>query len=94
MASILKKAANYKRISTILCEGEAHLRDPLTPPPVILKVFLFFFKELFIKPSLSPPPQERRENLTISPISRNKRWCRFPSQSLIEKESTDQLAFL
>ena len=38
MASILRKAKNYKRISTILCEGEAHLRDPYTPPPQILKV--------------------------------------------------------
>ena len=43
MASILKKAANYKRISSILCEGEAHLRDPFTPPPVILKVLNLFF---------------------------------------------------
>ena len=36
MASILRKAANYKRISTVLVEGEAHLRDPLMPPPKIL----------------------------------------------------------
>lgn len=34
---ILKKAANYQRISSILCEGEAHLRDAYTPPPQILK---------------------------------------------------------
>ena len=37
MASILRKAANYKRISTVLIEGEAHLKDPLMPPPQILK---------------------------------------------------------
>jgi len=37
MASILKKAAKYKRISTVLYEGEAHLRDAFTPAPVILK---------------------------------------------------------
>jgi hypothetical protein len=37
MSSILAKAAKYKRISTILIEGEAHLRDPLMPPPQILK---------------------------------------------------------
>ena len=36
MASILRKAAKYKRISTILVEGEAHLRDPFIPPPQIL----------------------------------------------------------
>ncbi len=35
-AEILRKAAKYKRISTILCEGEAHLKDPFTPPPQIL----------------------------------------------------------
>lgn len=33
MVSILRKAANYKRISTILYEGEAHLRDPYMPAP-------------------------------------------------------------
>lgn len=38
MSIILKRAAGYKRISTILAEGEAHLRDPFTPPPQILKV--------------------------------------------------------
>ena len=37
MASILRKAANYRRIGTVLVEGEAHLRDPLMPPPQILK---------------------------------------------------------
>lgn len=37
MASILRKAANYKRISSILVEGEAHLRDPYIAPPEILK---------------------------------------------------------
>jgi hypothetical protein len=37
MSSILAKAAKYKRISTVLIEGEAHLRDPLMPPPQILK---------------------------------------------------------
>lgn len=37
MASILRKAANYKRISTVLVEGEAHLRDPFITPPEILK---------------------------------------------------------
>jgi len=38
MSLILKKAARYRRISTILSEGEAHLRDPFTPPPQIVKV--------------------------------------------------------
>ena len=37
MSSILAKAAKYRRISTVLIEGEAHLRDPLMPPPQILK---------------------------------------------------------
>ena len=37
MAQILRKAANYKRIGTVLMEGEAHLRDPLMPPPKLLK---------------------------------------------------------
>jgi hypothetical protein len=37
MASILRKAANYKRVSTILVEGEAHLKDPFITPPEILK---------------------------------------------------------
>ena len=36
-SAILRKAANYKRIGTVLIEGEAHLRDPLMPPPQILK---------------------------------------------------------
>lgn len=36
MSAILKRAAKYKRISTILCEGEAHLKDPFTPPPKII----------------------------------------------------------
>ena len=37
MASILRKAAKYKRVSTILQEGEAHLKDPFFTPPQILK---------------------------------------------------------
>ncbi len=37
MASILKKAAKYRRISSILIEGEAHLKDPFIQPPLILK---------------------------------------------------------
>lgn len=37
MASILRKAAKYKRISTVLVEGEAHLKDPFITPPEILK---------------------------------------------------------
>ncbi len=37
MSSILRKAAQYKRISTVLIEGEAHLKDPLMPPPKIIK---------------------------------------------------------
>jgi len=37
MSSILQKAAKYKRISTVLIEGEAHLKDPLMPPPQLLK---------------------------------------------------------
>jgi CDGSH iron-sulfur domain-containing protein 3 len=37
MASILRKAANYRRIGTVLVEGEAHLKDPLMPPPQVLK---------------------------------------------------------
>ena len=44
MASILKKAAKYKRVSTVLCEGEAHLRDPYTPAPVIVKVILCTYR--------------------------------------------------
>lgn len=38
MSSILRRAANYKRISPILQEGEAHLRDRFSPAPTILKV--------------------------------------------------------
>lgn len=38
MASILRRAAKYKRVSTVLQEGEAHLRDKFTPAPKILKV--------------------------------------------------------
>lgn len=37
MASILKKAAKYRRISQVLIEGEAHLKDPFIQPPQILK---------------------------------------------------------
>lgn len=37
MSAILAKAAKYRRIGTVLVEGEAHLRDPLMPPPQILK---------------------------------------------------------
>jgi len=37
MSSIIQKAAKYKRIATVLVEGEAYLRDPLMPPPQILK---------------------------------------------------------
>lgn len=37
MSAILKRAAKYRRISSVLCEGEAHLRDPYSPAPVILK---------------------------------------------------------
>lgn len=37
MASILRKAAKYKLVNTVLVEGEAHLKDPLMPPPQILK---------------------------------------------------------
>lgn len=37
MSSILRKAAQYKRISTVLIEGEAHLKDPLMPPPKLIK---------------------------------------------------------
>lgn len=36
MSSILRKAANYKRISSVLVEGEAHLRDPFIQPPQML----------------------------------------------------------
>jgi len=36
MKRILEKAAKYKRVSTVLYEGEAHLNDPYTPPPKIL----------------------------------------------------------
>jgi hypothetical protein len=38
MAAILRRASKYKRIIPVLPEGEAHLRDLYTPPPVILKV--------------------------------------------------------
>ena len=34
--NILKKAAKYKKVSEMLCSGEAHLRDPYTPPPQII----------------------------------------------------------
>ena len=37
MAHILKKAAKYRQIGTVLLEGEAHLKDPFIPPPQILK---------------------------------------------------------
>ena len=37
MAQILKKAAKYRRVTEVLCEGEAHLRDPYTPPPQLFK---------------------------------------------------------
>ena len=37
MAHILKKAAKYRHIGTVLFEGEAHLKDPFIPPPQILK---------------------------------------------------------
>jgi hypothetical protein len=37
MSAILRKAANYRRVSTILVEEEAHLKDPLMPPPQLLK---------------------------------------------------------
>ena len=37
MSAILRKAAKYRRVSTILVEGEAHLKDPLMPPPQLLK---------------------------------------------------------
>lgn len=36
MASILRKAAKYKRITSVLIEGEAHLKDPFIQPPLIL----------------------------------------------------------
>lgn len=38
MSQILKKAKDYKRISTILYEGEAHINDVYSAPPQILKV--------------------------------------------------------
>lgn len=37
MASILRKAAKYRSVSSILVEGEAHLKDPFIPAPKILK---------------------------------------------------------
>ena len=37
MAHILRKAAKYRNLSTVLVEGEAHLKDPYIPPPQILK---------------------------------------------------------
>ncbi|KAM3132185.1 hypothetical protein pb186bvf_015780 [Paramecium bursaria] len=36
MSQILKKALKYKQVSPLLHHGEAHLRDPLTPPPQIV----------------------------------------------------------
>jgi hypothetical protein len=36
MASILRKAAKYRQISSVLVEGEAHLKDPFIPAPKIL----------------------------------------------------------
>jgi hypothetical protein len=38
MSSILKKAAKYKRVPYVGIEGDAHLRDPFSPAPLILKV--------------------------------------------------------
>ena len=43
MATILRRAANYKRVSNILYEGRAHLTDPYTPAPIILKVLNFIY---------------------------------------------------
>ena len=37
MAHILRKAAKYRQLATVLVEGEAHLKDPFIPPPQILK---------------------------------------------------------
>ena len=37
MAHILRKAAKYRQLSTVLVEGEAHLRDPFISPPEVLK---------------------------------------------------------
>jgi hypothetical protein len=36
MASILRKAAKYRRITETLIEGEAHLKDPFIQPPQLL----------------------------------------------------------
>jgi len=33
MSSILKKAKDYKRVSSVLYEGEAHLNDKFTSKP-------------------------------------------------------------
>jgi CDGSH-type Zn-finger protein len=37
MASILKKALNYKKVPFKVLGSEAHINDPFTPPPQILK---------------------------------------------------------
>ena len=36
MASILRKAAKYRRVSQFLTEGEAHLKDVYTAPDTIV----------------------------------------------------------
>ncbi len=93
MALILKKAAKYKRISTILAEGEAHLRDPFTPPPQIITVtpFPFSISQLSF-PSLLP--KEPTESPMILPISPTKLPSLFPKSSPIKKEDTDLPVFL
>jgi len=93
MALILKKAAKYKRISTVLAEGEAHLRDPFTPPPQILIVtpFPFHFSQLSLSSLL---PKELKESPMILPISPTKQPFPFPKLSPTKKEDTDLPVFL
>ena len=88
MVSILKKAANYKRIPTLRYEGEAHLSDPFTPPPSVLTpppertdkkpddMWNYFYS--FFKPSIMMIPYYR------FPVIKNGSYTRINSlQSIL-----------
>lgn len=50
MASIIaRRAANYKKVSSVLYEGQAHLRDKFTPAPQVL----------FVSARINLSPQQR-----------------------------------
>ncbi|CAK61951.1 unnamed protein product (macronuclear) [Paramecium tetraurelia] len=57
MSQILKKAAKYRSVSTILQHGEAHLRDPYTLPPEIVT---------------PPPPRKERKPDDITDFPEQK----------------------